>query len=102
MHKKREKSHTFYINVGTRMIKSFCPINICIFRKRGIEMQIMKNKKVWFFLLLGVMLMTTFCLWRSGVNETKAFANGRMVQRTGHAVTYFVQEAQSTEAGELA
>lgn len=44
-------------------------------------MQIMKNKKVWFFLLLSVMIMTTFCLWRSGVNETKAFANGRVVER---------------------
>lgn len=44
-------------------------------------MQIMKNKKVWFFLLLGVMLMTTFCLWRSGINETKAYANGRIVER---------------------
>lgn len=44
-------------------------------------MQIMKNKKVWFFLLLGVMLVTTFCLWRSGIDETKAYANGRIVER---------------------
>lgn len=44
-------------------------------------MQIMKNKKVWFFLLLGVMLATTVCLWRSGVNESKAYANGRVVER---------------------
>lgn len=44
-------------------------------------MQIMKNKKVWFFLLFGVMLVTTFCLWRSGINETKAYANGRVVER---------------------
>lgn len=44
-------------------------------------MQIMKNKKVWFFLLFSVMLVMTFCLWRSGIHETKAYANGRMVER---------------------
>lgn len=44
-------------------------------------MQIMKNKKVWFFLLLGAMLVTTFCLWRSGIDESKAYANGRIVER---------------------
>lgn len=52
-------------------------------------MQIMKNKKVWFFLLLGVMITATFCLWRSGVNETKAFANGRVVERAYPAHTHF-------------
>lgn len=44
-------------------------------------MQIMRNKKVWFFLLLGVMLATTVCLWRSGIRETKAYADGRVVER---------------------
>ncbi len=49
----------------------------------GLEgnMQIMKNKKVWFFLLLGVMLATTVCLWRSGIDESRAYANGRVVER---------------------
>lgn len=60
-------------------------------------MQIMKNKKVWFFLLLGVMLMTTFCLWRSGMNETKAFANGRMVERQCPAEKYTEQVKNGTQ-----
>lgn len=51
-------------------------------------MQIIKNKKVWFFLLLGVMLITTFCIWRSGVDETKAYANGRVVERQKPADRY--------------
>lgn len=44
-------------------------------------MQIMRNKKVWFFLLIGVMLATTVCLWRSGINESRVYANGRIVER---------------------
>ena len=57
-------------------------------------MQTMKNKKVWFFLLLGVMIMTTFCLWRSGMNETKAFANGRIVEKE-HPEERFLVQTQS-------
>ena len=44
-------------------------------------MQIMKNKKVWFFLLLGMMAVTTIYLWRLGINETKVYTNGRVVEK---------------------
>jgi len=43
-------------------------------------MQIIRNKKVWFFVLLGIMLVTTVCLWRVGIQETKTYANGRIVE----------------------
>lgn len=44
-------------------------------------MQVVKNKKVWFFFVLGIMIVTTVCLWQVGNSEKKAYVNGRIVQQ---------------------
>lgn len=44
-------------------------------------MQRMNNKKVWFFLVLGIMIFATVCIWQVGDGEKNAYANGRIVQR---------------------
>lgn len=44
-------------------------------------MQAIKNKKVWFFFVLGIMILTTVCLWQVGSNEKESYINGRIVQR---------------------
>lgn len=44
-------------------------------------MQRMNNKKIWFFLVLGIMFFATVCIWQVGDGEKKAYANGRIVQR---------------------
>ncbi|MCI8779177.1 MAG: hypothetical protein HFH70_00695 [Lachnospiraceae bacterium] len=43
-------------------------------------MQVVKNKKVWFFFVLGIMILTTVCLYQAGSSEKEAFVNGRIVQ----------------------
>lgn len=44
-------------------------------------MQVIKNKKVWFFFALGIMIVTTVCLWQVQSSEKEAYVNGRIVQR---------------------
>ena len=43
-------------------------------------MQIVKNKKVWLFLMLGIALLTAFCFLTSGKKEKKSYINGRIVE----------------------
>lgn len=44
-------------------------------------MQIVKNKKVWLFLMVGVVLLTAVCFLASGKKQKKAYANGRIVEK---------------------
>lgn len=44
-------------------------------------MQLLKGKKVWFFLLFGVLLAATAGMWLYSRREQEAYANGRIVQR---------------------
>lgn len=43
-------------------------------------MQLLKGKKVWFFLIFGVLLAATAGIWLYGRREQEAYANGRIVQ----------------------
>lgn len=43
-------------------------------------MQIIKIKKVWLFLVLGMALLTIFCFLTSGKKEKKSYINGRIVE----------------------
>lgn len=44
-------------------------------------MQAVKNKKIWFFFVLGIMILTTVFLYQTGSSEKEAFVNGRIVQQ---------------------
>ncbi len=44
-------------------------------------MQAIKNKKVWFFFVLGIMIVTTVCFWQVGSGEKESYVNGRIVQK---------------------
>lgn len=44
-------------------------------------MQAIKNKKIWFFFALGIMIVTTVCLWQVENREKEAYINGRIVQQ---------------------
>ena len=39
------------------------------------------NGKVWLFLMLVVLAVSSFYLWQSGHKVKKAYAGGRMVER---------------------
>ena len=44
-------------------------------------MQLLRGKKVWFFLIFGVLLAAaTAGMWLYGRKEQEAYANGRIVQ----------------------
>ncbi|MDD7402360.1 MAG: hypothetical protein SO170_02395 [Butyribacter sp.] len=43
-------------------------------------MQMVKNKKVWLFLVLGVAVLTVFCFMTSGKKQKKTYMNGRIVE----------------------
>lgn len=44
-------------------------------------MQELKNRKLWFFFALGIMLVAGVCIWKAGSEEKTAYANGRVVER---------------------
>lgn len=66
-------------------------------------MQGMKNKKLWFFLVLGVMILTTVCIWQSGTGKKQAYANGRIVQKQerGKVVRLPFESCNPATEGEL-
>lgn len=45
-------------------------------------MQGIKNKKLWFFFVLGIMILATVCIWKAGREEKTVYANGRVVWQT--------------------
>lgn len=54
-------------------------------------MQGIRNKKLWFFFVLGIMILATVCIWKAGREQKTVYANGRVVERTVPQVKWRMQ-----------